>query len=116
MFELPLPAVPVGQTLSNPAPRRRSAMQSIVIEEPYEFVPPLKSRFWPPIIRRFFIPPFLRRTHGVHSIETRNADRLQASLAAGKGVMLAPNHCRMSDPLTFGPLTEAIGRNMYAMA
>jgi 1-acyl-sn-glycerol-3-phosphate acyltransferase len=91
-------------------------MQSIVIEEPYEFVPPLKSRFWPPIIRRFFIPPFLRKTHGVQSIETRNAERLQESLAAGKGVMLAPNHCRMSDPLTFGPLTEAIGRNMYAMA
>jgi 1-acyl-sn-glycerol-3-phosphate acyltransferase len=91
-------------------------MQSIVIEEPYEFVPPLKSRFWPPVIRRFFIPPFLRKTHGVHSIETRNAERLKASLDAGRGVLLAPNHCRMSDPLTFGPLTESVGRNFHAMA
>jgi 1-acyl-sn-glycerol-3-phosphate acyltransferase len=91
-------------------------MQSVVIEEPYEFVPPLQSRFWPPLIRRFFIPPFLRKTHGVYSIETRNAERLKASINAGKGVMLAPNHCRMSDPLTFGPLTEQIGRNMHAMA
>jgi 1-acyl-sn-glycerol-3-phosphate acyltransferase len=91
-------------------------MQSVVIEEPYEFVPPLKSRFWPPIIRRFFIPPFLRRVHGVHSIETRNAERLVASLAAGKSAILAPNHCRMSDPLTFGPLTREIGRHMHAMA
>jgi 1-acyl-sn-glycerol-3-phosphate acyltransferase len=91
-------------------------MQSIVIEEPYVFVPPLKSRFWPPIIRRCFVPPFLRRVHGVHSIETRNAERLVASLAAGKSAILAPNHCRMSDPLTFGPLTREIGRHMHAMA
>jgi 1-acyl-sn-glycerol-3-phosphate acyltransferase len=91
-------------------------MQNIIIEEPYEFVPPLKSRFWPPIIRRFFVPPFIRKAYGVHSIETRNAERLKASVDAGYGIILAPNHCRMSDPLTFGQLTEAVGRNFHAMA
>lgn len=91
-------------------------MQNVIIEEPYEFVPPLRSRFWPPVIRRFFVPPFLRKAYGVHSIETRGAERLKASVDAGLGIILAPNHCRMSDPLTFGQLTEAVGRNFHAMA
>ena len=54
----------------------------------------------------FVLGPHLRKSYGVHSIETRGAERLKASLDAGHGVILAPNHCRMSDPLTFGELTR----------
>ena len=79
-------------------------MQNVVIEEPYEFIPPVYSRLWPVFIRRFLVPPFLRKAHGVHSIETRGAERLKASLDAGHAAILAPNHCRMSDPLTPRPI------------
>jgi 1-acyl-sn-glycerol-3-phosphate acyltransferase len=91
-------------------------MQNVIIEELYRFVPPVRSNLWPAFIRKFFVPEFLRRMYGVHSIETRGADRLKASVDAGYGVIVAPNHCRMSDPLTFGPLTRHIGRHMHAMA
>ncbi|HMO84499.1 MAG TPA: 1-acyl-sn-glycerol-3-phosphate acyltransferase [Lacipirellulaceae bacterium] len=91
-------------------------MQDGIIGEPYKFVPPIDSRFWPPLIRRFLLPAHLRNAYGVASIETRGAERLKASIDAGHGVILAPNHCRMSDPLTFGDLTRATGRNMHAMA
>lgn len=91
-------------------------MQNVIIEEPYQFIPPVYSRFWPSFIRRFLISGFLRKTYGVHSLETRGAERLKTSVDAGYGVILAPNHCRMSDPLTFADLTRFIGRDMHAMA
>ncbi len=91
-------------------------MQNVIIEEPYKFIPPVASRFWPAVIRRFFLPRFLRTTYGVHSIETRGADLFKASVDAGCGVLLAPNHSRMSDPLTFSGLCEAADCNMHAMA
>ena len=50
-------------------------MQNVIIEEPYEFVPPVYSRFWPRFIR-LYMPRFLRKTYALHSIETRGADRL----------------------------------------
>ena len=90
-------------------------MQTIVIEEPYEFIPPVYSRIWPALIR-LYVPRHIRKTYGVHSVETRGADRLKASLDAGHGVLLAPNHCRLSDPLTFSELCRVTGRDMHAMA
>lgn len=90
-------------------------MQNIIIEEPYQFVPPVYSKLWPAVLRKY-IPRHIRKTYGVHSVETRGADRLKASVDAGQGVILAPNHCRMSDPLTFTGLSAYIGRNMHAMA
>jgi 1-acyl-sn-glycerol-3-phosphate acyltransferase len=90
-------------------------MQNIIIEEQYRFVPPVYSRFWPSFIR-LYMPRFLRKTYALHSIETRGADRLKASVDAGYGVILAPNHSRMSDPLTFADLTKYVGRDMHAMA
>jgi 1-acyl-sn-glycerol-3-phosphate acyltransferase len=91
-------------------------MQNVVIEEPYRFVPPMDSRFWPPFLRRWVVPWHIRTAYGVHSVETRGADRLKASVDSGHGVILAPNHCRMSDPLTFTELSAYVGRNMHAMA
>jgi 1-acyl-sn-glycerol-3-phosphate acyltransferase len=90
-------------------------MQNIIIEEPYRFIPPVYSKFWPALIR-LYMPRFLRKTYGLHSVETRGADRLKASVDAGKSILLAPNHSRMSDPLTFVELTRTIGRDMHAMA
>src|SRR5690606_26154177 len=49
-------------------------------------------------------------------IECRGAELLQASVDAGHGVIITPNHCRMSDPLTLGPLARIIKRDFHAMA
>ena len=83
-------------------------MQNIIIEEPYRFIPPVYSRFWPAFIRQFILSAHLRKSYGVHSIETRGAERLKASVEAGKAIILAPNHSRLSDPLTFAAVSAAL--------
>jgi len=90
-------------------------MQNVVIEEPYEFVPPVYSKIWPAILR-LYIPHWIKKTYGVHSVETRNAERLKATVDAGHSVILAPNHSRMSDPLTFVELSRRVNRDFHAMA
>ena len=41
----------------------------------------------------------LRRSHGVTEVELRGTEKLQALLDQGHGILLAPNHCRMTDPV-----------------
>lgn len=87
-------------------------MQNVVITKPYRFVPPKRGKFW----WRFFqpiLPAYLRRTAGIHRVESVGLDRLRASLAAGHGIMLAPNHCRPCDPMMLGPLSYELGRPLY---
>src|SRR5688572_14175430 len=90
-------------------------MQSVIIEQPYEFVPPVYSKFWQAAMRRY-IPRWIRKTYGVHSIETRHAERVRQSLDAGSAVLLAPNHCRLSDPLTFVDLSRIAKFDLNVMA
>ncbi|MAT68211.1 MAG: 1-acyl-sn-glycerol-3-phosphate acyltransferase [Planctomycetaceae bacterium] len=90
-------------------------MPDVIVEEPYEFVPPVDSLLWPKLVS-LLVPSFIRRTYGVHSIETRDAEKMKASIDAGHGVLVAPNHCRLSDPLNFGGLVKTIGRPMHALA
>jgi len=90
-------------------------MQNVVIEEPYEFVPPVYGRFWPWLIKKY-LNRHLRKTFGIQSIECRGLEKLSASLKAGHGILLAPNHCRMSDPLTLNAIAQSLNFNMHAMA
>lgn len=90
-------------------------MQNVIIEEPYEFVPPGRSEIWPALIG-LFLNPYLRKKFAIHSVECREVQRIRDSLAAGSGVLMAPNHCRMSDPLVLGVLSKHMGRNLHAMA
>jgi 1-acyl-sn-glycerol-3-phosphate acyltransferase len=90
-------------------------MQKVVIDEPYEFVPPAYSPWWPRILR-FYVRRYLRKAYGIESIEFRHVDRFRASLAAGHSIMLTPNHCRMSDPLLAGVLAVEAGCYLFAMA
>ena len=43
-------------------------------------------------------------------------NRLKASVAAGHGILLTPNHCRPCDPMVIGLLSERIGRPMNVLA
>ena len=90
-------------------------MQRVVIDEPYKFVPPVYSDWWPTIIR-LYLPHYLRSTYGVYSVESRHVERLRASLAAGNSIVLAPNHCRFADPMVLGAMALEANCYLFAMA
>ena len=90
-------------------------MQSVIIDKPYEFIPPIRKDIWPWILKRF-LPRWLDKQFGVTSFEYRGLEHLQQSLKAGHGILLAPNHCRPSDPLVVGMLVRETGRPLYLMA
>ena len=90
-------------------------MHNIIIDKPYQFVPPREGELWPWLFRKY-LPHYLRKTHGIESCELIGSDLLKASLSAGHGIMLAPNHCRPSDPFVLGLLSEAVSRSIFIMA
>ena len=90
-------------------------MQNIIIDKPYRFVAPKRGAFWP-MVMRFLLPAYLKRSHGVESCKLHGVERLQASVAAGHGIMLTPNHCRPCDPMVIGLLSGRIGRPLNVVA
>jgi 1-acyl-sn-glycerol-3-phosphate acyltransferase len=90
-------------------------VQNVVITKPYRFVPPKRGTFWWRLFKPI-LPAYLRRTAGIHRVESIGLERLRASIAAGHGIMLAPNHCRPCDPMMLGPLSYEIGRPLYIVA
>ena len=89
-------------------------MQAIVVAKPYTFVPPHRGTFWPTLLRPLL--PRMLRSDGIASVECRGTEKLAASIAAGHGVMLAPNHCRPGDPFVVTALGQAVGRHVHIMA
>ncbi len=90
-------------------------MQKIVFDQPYEFVPPIRSRIWPWVLE-VMLDSHLRKKYGIVSSDVRHAQRLRASIDAGHGVLLTPNHCRPADPMVMGLVSRHAKTSMYAMA
>lgn len=90
-------------------------MQNIIIDQPYEFVPPSRGNFWPNVLRPF-LPVYLSRLHGVEQVELVGTERLRKSIEAGHGIMITPNHCRPPDPMVLAHLGYAVGRPIHVMA
>ncbi|HVU36823.1 MAG TPA: 1-acyl-sn-glycerol-3-phosphate acyltransferase [Opitutales bacterium] len=90
-------------------------MQNVVLDEPYVLVPPKHGAFWSNILRHV-LPGFLRKSYGVVQFEYQHLERLQASLRAGHGIVLMPNHSRDEDGLVMGMLSCKIGRWFYYMS
>ncbi len=92
-------------------------MQNIIVEKPYQFVPPYRGTFWSWLCRAIRFPAWRLRTHdGVEVHEIRHLERLQSSLAAGHGILLTPNHPRTADPVAMGVLATAAGCYLWSMA
>lgn len=92
-------------------------MQDIIVEKPYRFVPPHRGNWWPTLIQRLKLyERHLRKNEGVVDHECRHVERLRASLDAGHGVLMTPNHCRTADPLVIGWLADEARTHVYAMA
>lgn len=90
-------------------------MQNIVIAKPYRFVAPHRGKLWWHLFRPI-LPYYLRKSAGIVSVECRHVERLRASLDAGHGVMLTPNHCRPPDPMVLGALSYEVRRPLYIIA
>ncbi len=88
---------------------------TVVSEKQYEFVPPRESRFWPWFFG-FFLKLYLRKVHAIESTEICGIEKLSASLKAGHGILLVPNHCNPADPMSLGLLGKAVGSNINIMA
>ncbi|MEZ6116614.1 MAG: 1-acyl-sn-glycerol-3-phosphate acyltransferase [Pirellulaceae bacterium] len=91
-------------------------MQKIIIEKPYQFIPPHSGNWWPSFIQRFRLIDIYLKKNGIVSYECRHQDRLVASLEAGHGIMLTPNHCRPADPIAMGWLAREVKTHVFAMA
>jgi 1-acyl-sn-glycerol-3-phosphate acyltransferase len=89
-------------------------MQNIVIDKPYRFVPPYTGRLWFRLFR-YYLPHYLRKTWGIEKAEYHGIDGLKASLAAGHGIVLAPNHSRPCDPMVMGLLEKQMDSPFYVM-
>jgi 1-acyl-sn-glycerol-3-phosphate acyltransferase len=91
------------------------AALTVVSEKAYTFVPPRDSTFWP-WFGRLILPGILKRTYKIESWEFTGLEKLKASLEAGHGILIVPNHSRLSDPVALGLLTKVTGRNINIMA
>jgi 1-acyl-sn-glycerol-3-phosphate acyltransferase len=90
-------------------------MQSIVIDKPYVPIPPYRGRVWAALFARY-MPRMLRRKYGVTRIDVVRGELLAASIKAGHGVLIAPNHCRDEDALVLSQLARAAGSPFFIMA
>ena len=90
-------------------------MQNVVIDKPYAFVPPDYGTFWVRLLAPLVLSRYLRTSHGVESYELIGVERLRASVRAGHGILLTPNHCRPCDPMVLYPLGLAVGAPVHIM-
>ncbi len=91
-------------------------MFEIIREEPYEFVPPIESPLWCWLVRTFRLDSYMRQVYRVESFDFPGVERLKASIAEGRGILLAANHSRLADPMALGFLSGAAGTELFAMA
>jgi len=81
----------------------------------YQFVPPHKGNFWPRALA-WLVPGHLRRVYGVEQVQVGAVDKLHELQRGGHGILIAPNHCRMSDALVLQALSAELGQPFHAMA
>lgn len=91
-----------------------AATQDVVSDRPYKFVPPLETNWWPAAIQ-LYLPRYLWNRYGISSVVCYETERLKCSLKAGHGILLAPNHCRLSDPLVLGILARQVNTHLFCM-
>lgn len=94
---------------------RNNGMQPVIFDEPYQFVPPYRGRFWSWAIG-LYLPHLLRSRYGLISWQTQGLDHLRESLQAGHGIILCPNHCCLADPMMSGIIVTETPCHAYAMA
>ena len=87
----------------------------LVTDSSYQFVPPHRSAVWPRLLSGV-IPYYLRRKCGVTEVEIRGLEKLKPLQESGHGLLLAPNHCRMSDAIVLQTLSRRLRQPFFVMA
>lgn len=90
-------------------------MHPVVLDQPYEFVPPYKGTWWPWFLQQFARRQ-LRRIYGIENFECKGIERLKQAMDCGHSVVLAPNHCRPADPLVITEVCRLAGTSSFTMA
>jgi 1-acyl-sn-glycerol-3-phosphate acyltransferase len=90
-------------------------MQNVVIDKPYEFVPPDRGKVWPWLLQRV-LPFYLRRRYSISAVECLGGEKLQTSRQLGHAILIAPNHCRPCDPEVIHEMSRQLGLLPYIMA
>jgi 1-acyl-sn-glycerol-3-phosphate acyltransferase len=91
-------------------------MSRIVIDQPYEFVPPHKGGMLPRMLGNLLLPRTLDRSFGVTSARVEGQEKIREAQKAGHGILITPNHPHPADPLTLFHLSQATGSLFYVMA
>jgi 1-acyl-sn-glycerol-3-phosphate acyltransferase len=92
-------------------------LQEIIVEKPYRMVPPWRSRCFQWTAQKLHLADwYLNRYEGVDRYQLIGIDHLRESLRRGHSVLLAPNHCRYSDPFVMGWVARAAKVPLYGMA
>ena len=91
------------------------AMQQIIHEDAYEFIPPVVSDAWVWLLR-LQLKSFLKKEYRIESHECRHVERMRKSIEDGYSVLIAPNHARIADPMALGLLSGELGHNTLTMA
>ncbi len=92
-------------------------MQNIIVDKPYQFIPPHHGDWAPWLVQKLrIVDIYLKKCEGIESHEVRGAENLQRSIDSGHGIVLAPNHCRYSDPIAMGWIARQVNVYIYSMA
>jgi 1-acyl-sn-glycerol-3-phosphate acyltransferase len=91
------------------------AHMSVVSDKPYVPVPPYHGTLWPRMINAY-IPRYLKKRYGTSRIDIGGAEKLRASIDAGHGVLVAPNHCREEEPFINSALARKVGKPFFVVA
>ena len=79
----------------------------IVTDSNYEFTPPHHGNLWPRLLARFAVR-LTKKRYGITEVEIRQQQRLAELISQGHGILLAPNHCRMSDAMVLQSLSQSL--------
>jgi 1-acyl-sn-glycerol-3-phosphate acyltransferase len=90
-------------------------MNGVVSDKPYIPVPPYHGTLWPRAIN-LYASRYMRRRYGTAKVEIVGADKIRASISAGHGILITPNHCRDEDPFILSRLSAAVGRPFFVVA
>jgi 1-acyl-sn-glycerol-3-phosphate acyltransferase len=90
-------------------------VQNIIIDKPYQFVPPAGGSFWPFLMRQF-ARIHLEKTFGIFQVRTQGLERLKTSIESGAGILLTPNHSHPADPFVLIEIGRLLGFSPYIMA
>ena len=90
-------------------------MHPVVLDEPYQFVPPYYGSCWPWLLQKL-VRRQLRRDYGIEQIDCQGLERLEQSRLAGHAILLTPNHCRPCDPMVVSEMCRRAGLVPFTMA